>query len=70
MKLTMRDISILNEIAMIGRSNTSMKEVASSLGISYGYLMRRKAVMARNNGYATFQGLLVDYVKEICGRHR
>lgn len=68
MKLTMRDISILDEIATIGRANTSMKEVAHGLGISYGYLMRRKAVMARNNGYATFQGLLVDYVKEVSGR--
>lgn len=41
-----------------------MKEVADMLGISYSYLMKRRTAMAKNNGYATPMGLIIDYARE------
>lgn len=64
MVLTSRDRDILEAIYQVGRSNTSMKEIAESLGISYSYMMRRRTEIAHNNGYATVLGLMIDYVKE------
>ncbi len=66
MNLTNKDKMIMETIADIGRTNTSMKQVADRLDISYGYLMRRKVEIAHNNGYKTFTGFLVDYTKEKC----
>ena len=65
MWLTERDKKILDSIISIGRRNTSMKEIADSLGISYSYLMKRRSAMARNNGYATSLGLMIDYAASV-----
>ena len=64
MILTDPDKRILDAICNIGRSNVSMKEIASSLGISYSYLMRRKTEIAHNNGYYTTIGMLIDYARQ------
>ena len=64
MVLTKRDESILDALCNIGRGNISTKEIADGLGISYSYLMRRKAEIAHNNGYATSLGLIIDYARE------
>lgn len=63
MILTDNDRAILDAICDIGRDNISMKEIADRLGISYSYLMHRKTEIARNNGYATTQGMLIDYAR-------
>ena len=65
MRLTERDKKILDSIVSIGRRNTSMKEIADALGISYSYLMKRRTAMAHNNGYATPLGLMIDYAKTL-----
>ena len=70
MHLTRRDKAILDSICRIGKGNVSMKEIAETLGISYSYMMRRKAEIARNNGYATPLGLLIDYAKEQTQKER
>lgn len=63
MILTDNDRAILDAICDIRRDNISMKEIADRLGISYSYLMHRKTEIARNNGYATTQGMLIDYAR-------
>lgn len=64
MVLTSNDLKLLTRITKIGKGNISMKEVASSLGISYGYMMRRLETIAKNNGYHTTRGFLIDYAVE------
>lgn len=70
MILTDNDRVILDAICDIGKKNTSMKEIADRLGISYSYLMHRKIEIARNNGYATTQGMLIDYARNRPQRFR
>ncbi len=55
---------MMDAIVSIGRDNTSMKEVADRLGITYSHMMQTRSNMVRRNGYSTFLGFLCDYLRE------
>lgn len=64
MLLSEREREIMEAMSSIGKRNISMKEIASSLGITYNHLMKKRAIMQAKNGYSTFIGFVCDYVKE------
>lgn len=64
MNVTCREKEMMDAIVSIGKRNLSMKEIANSLGVSYGYFMRKREEIAWKNGYATQLGCIIDYAVE------
>lgn len=64
MDLSERERELIEAIASIGKKNISMKEIASSLGISYKHFINQRMYIAHKNGYHSFAGFLCDYVRE------
>lgn len=64
MNITDREKEMLDAIASIGKQNLSMKDIADSLGISTEYLINKRGLIAKKNGYYSFIGFICDYVRE------
>lgn len=64
MDLTEKDREILKAIMGIGKSNISMKQIASNVGISYDQLRHRKSEMVSRNGFGTFLGFYHAFITE------
>lgn len=62
MKLTRRELQILNAIVDIGDKDINLKMIASELGIRYDSLIRIRKMAMQKNGFFNFESFLAAFV--------
>ena len=64
MKLTDRELEVVEAIVTIGKEDICMKQMAGLLHIEYKTLMAYRANILKKNGYTSWDGFICDYLRE------
>lgn len=64
MKLTKRELEVLNAIVDVGNKDINLKMIASELGIRYDSLIRLRKFAMQKNGFFNFESFICAYVRD------
>lgn len=62
--LTEREREVMERMVTIGKRDTTLKGIASELGITYHRIIEIRQNIARKNGYYSVEAMLCDYAVE------